>query len=191
MKRGSALLLSLACACGGNSGQDGQALAGAKTRARGALLAQVNGAAIGVDQVRELSLSTGLAPHVALTRLEEEELLAREAVRRGYGRTNATKEDVKRALVQALLKETLETLRPEDVPFSEVRARFDSVAGQNQIPADSFDKYEGAVREQLVLEKQKVALEKLSSELSARFGVRLSEPEVQKLLSDAAFWGES
>jgi hypothetical protein len=191
MKRSAALLLSLAFACRGSGGQDGEALADGSARARGALVAKVNGATIGVDQVRELTQSTGLSPRAALTRLEEEQLLAEEARRRGYGRSSATSEDVKRALVQALLADTVEKLRPEDIPLSEVRARFDSVAQRAGLAAGSFAEHEAAVRAQLLLEMQKVALEKLTAELRARIGVTLSEPEVQQLLSDSRFWGES
>jgi hypothetical protein len=46
------------------------------------------------------------------------------------------------------------------------------------------------VREQLLLEGRKAALERLGKELRDRIGVRLDEAVVQKLLSDPAFWGE-
>lgn len=182
------LALLVVAACGGERGS-GEAEAG-KLRARGAQVASVDGTGIGVDQVRELAERTGLAPRVALARLEDEQLLAREAARRGYGRPDLTEQAVKRALVQALLARTVEGLRAQDIPLAEVRARFDEVAQGRDLPPESLAEHEREVRAQLLLERQKLALERLSQELRDRIGVSLDEAEVQKLLSDPTFWGE-
>jgi hypothetical protein len=187
MKRSVLLALVVLSGCGG--ARDPEGTAAGNLRARGAVAAKVDGAAIGLDQVRELAEKGGLAPRVALERLEDEQLLANEAARRGYGRPDLTERAVKRALVQALLAETVERLRAQDIPASEVRERFDQVAGANLAP-ESFEQHEGEVREQLLLERRKAALERLGKELRDRIGVRLDEAEAQKLLSDPAFWGE-
>jgi hypothetical protein len=187
MKRGGLLALVVLSGCGGERGAEGTAAG--KLRARGAMVAKVDGAAIGVDQVRELAEKGGLSPRVALERLEDEQLLAGEAARRGYGRPDLTEQAVKRALVQALLAETVEHLRMQDIPAAEVRARFDEV-GRGKLAAESFAEHEAEVREQLLLERRKAALERLGRELRDRIGVRLDEAEVQKLLGDPAFWGE-
>lgn len=188
MKRGVLLALVLLSGCGGGDDPDGKAAG--KLRARGGVVAKVDGAAIGVDQVRELAQQRGLAPRVALERLEDEQLLVSEAARRGYGRPDLTERAVKRALVQALLAETVDRIRAEDVPAAEVRARFDKVAGAAQRSPESFAAHEAEVRAQLLLERRQAVLERLNQELADRIGVKLDETEVQKLLSDPAFWGE-
>jgi hypothetical protein len=184
-----ALGVALAAACGGGE-QAADEAAHRYARARGAVVAKIDGTAIGVEQVSELVASTGLPPREALARLEEEYLLAREAQRRGYGRSRAALADEKRALVETLLKGTVEQLRAEDLPADEVHARFEAVAPQMGLPLASFAQHEPAVRAQLLLEKRKEALERLTKSLRDSIGVKLSEPEVQKLLSDPAFWRE-
>jgi hypothetical protein len=191
MKRAAVWLVALASlgsiGCEGR-GHEGDQAAG-EARARGALVAKVDGAAIGLDQVREL-VARGLTPRVALQRLEEEQLLAREAARRGYGRADLVEHEVKRALVQALLAETVERIRPEDIPLREVQQRFDEVAERNHLAPERFAEQEREVRKQLVLERRKAELDKLTATLRDRIGVQLSEAEVDRLLSDPAFWGE-
>ncbi len=181
-------VLVLLSGCAGER-DSGEAGAG-KLRARGAVVAKVDRATIGVEQVRELAERTGVAPRVALERLEDEQLLASEAARRGYGRPDLTEQAVKRALVQALLAKTVEGLRAQDIPLADVRARFDEVAKEAKLAPEAFAEQERAVREQLLTERRKLALERLSQELRDRIGVRLDEAEVQKLLSDPVFWGE-
>jgi DNA-binding transcriptional regulator YhcF (GntR family) len=190
MRRGITLVLGLAVGCGGVETGEQPGLRG-KAQARGALVAKVNGGAIGLEQVRELSASTGLSPREALARLEDEQLLADEAARRGYGRSHQLDEPLKRALVQALLAQTIDAMRAQDVPPSEVRARFDSVAAKNGLSADTFQRHEKEVRAQLLMEKQKAAFEQLTEKLRSQIGVKLSEQEVQKLLADPVLWGES
>jgi len=189
MRKSPLLLLVLSCACPG--GERGGDQATPVSRARGALVAKVDGAAIGVEQVRELAEATGLTPREALQRLEEEQLLVREAARRGYGRPELVERELRRALVQALLADTVERLRAEDIPAAQVRARFDEVARSKGIAADSFAEHEGDVRRELLLERRQAALKELTDSLRDRIGVKLSEVEVQRLLSDPAFWGES
>jgi hypothetical protein len=189
MRWSVALVLSLLVACG--EGERGHAGSGGSAHARGALVAKVDGAAIGLEQVRELCAGTGLSPREALLRLEEEQLLLAEAARRGYGRASATDQALKRALVQALLAATVESLRPEDLSAAEVQERFDSVAKHSGLLPETFSEHEGAVRAQLLLEKRRAAVEQLAARLRDQIGVKLSEPEVQKLLNDPAFWGES
>jgi hypothetical protein len=190
MSWSTVLVLSLLVACGGSE-RGGEGGSGGSAHARGALVAKVDGAAIGVEQVRELCASTGLPPREALLRLEEEQLLLAEAARRGYGRAPATDQALKRALVQALLLATVESMRAEDVPSAEVQERFDSVAKHSGLPPETFPEHERAVRAQLLLEKRRAAVEQLAARLHDQIGVKLSEPEVQKLLNDPAFWGES
>lgn len=188
MQRRVLLALVVMAACGGERGADGSQAG--QSRARGARVAKVNGAEIGVDQVRELAERAAVTPRVALERLEDEQLLASEAARRGYGRPDLTEQAVKRALVQALLAKTVESVRAQDIPAADVRARFDEVARGSKLRPESFAEHEQAVREQLLMERRKLALERLSQELRDRIGVRLDEAQVQKLLSEPAFWGE-
>jgi hypothetical protein len=189
MNRGALSRLALVSLCFGCSGREHEGQELANARARGALVAKVDGASIGLDQVREL-VDRGLPPRVALQRLEEEQLLAREAARRGYGGSAALEQELKRALVQALLAQTVELVRAEDISAQEVRKRFDEVASANRLAPESFKEHELEVRKQLLEERRTLELNKLTASLRDRIGVRLSEAEVDKLLSDPAFWGE-
>jgi hypothetical protein len=183
-----ALLLSLASACPGAQQDQGERVASGA--ARGAVVAQVDGVPIGLDEVRELCERTGLAPREALARLEDERLLTRVAAERGYQRAAAVADEGRRALVQALLARDVEAGRgPRDIPLAEVRARFDDAAPRLHLSEDAFPGYEQEIREQLAGEARKLRLEQLLAELRRSFPVQLDEPKVQKLLSDPAVWG--
>jgi hypothetical protein len=173
--------------CPGAQQDGGERLGSAK--ARGAVVAHVDGAAIGLDEVRELCARTGLTPRDALARLEDERLLAREAAARGYQHTASVSEEARRALVQALLAQEVEAGHgPADIALSEVRARFDAAAPRMHLSPDAFPTYEPEIREQLASEARKLALERLLAGLRKSFQVQLDEPKVQKLLSDPSFW---
>lgn len=190
MNWGALSLLALVACCSGCPGREHDTGESAtRARARGVLVAKVEGAAIGLDQVREL-VDQGLTPRVALQRLEEEQLLAREAARRGYGGSELLEQEVKRALVQALLAQTVERVGPKDIPEQEVHKRFESVAKVSGLPPESFAEHEAEVRKQLLQERRTLELNKLTESLRDRIGVKLSEEDVGKLLSDPTFWGE-
>jgi hypothetical protein len=187
MERAVCLCLLL-CACDGDGA--GERAAREPSRARGAVVARVNGTPIGLEQVRELAQTAGLSPREALSRLEEAVLLEHEAEQRGYQRSALVEQEQRRALVRALLVEAVEAkVRPEDVPEAELRARFDSERVRLGFTAESYSEHAPAVRRQLVLEKRKAALEALLSQLRAATGVRLDEEQVRKLLADPALWG--
>lgn len=80
---------------------------------RGIEVASVNGEAIGIDEVRELSRATGLAPRAALRRLVDERLLAQRAEAGGYGERVSVRRELVRAAVRALLAEAVERAVPE------------------------------------------------------------------------------
>lgn len=92
----------------------------------GPVVATVDGTAITLGEVEDVVRRTGLGPREALTRLEEELVLAHaagvpdEAVRRDADRV------ARRAAVQALLRHDVEErFRPETVPDDIVRARLE------------------------------------------------------------------
>lgn len=159
-------------------------------RARGAVVAIVEGAPIGTDDVRDLAQATGLTPREALSRLEEARLAEQHARRLGYDKHSEVAREAKRALVQALLAETVEReVRPEGIPSEQVRERFEAVRAQKGLAANSFAEHEPAVREQLATEQRQHALEALLVKLRSSQAVQLDEAELHKRLSDPALWG--
>ena len=128
---------ALAFACSGREAAGGDELGlGA---ARGAVVARVDGAPIGLDEVRELCERTGLAPRAALERLVDERLLAHAALARGYQRSRQVAREGQRAGVQALLAAAVERGNlPEEVPLAEARERFDRVAARDKLEPSSF-----------------------------------------------------
>lgn len=184
---GLGLVLSLLLACqeqrSANGGQVDVA------RARGEIVARVDGATVGLDEVRELCERTGLTPREALTRLVDERLLTKEALRRGYQHSALSPEETRRALVQALLAREVEAPNaPESLSQAELRTRFDLAAPRLQLGADAFPAHEAEIREQITFERRGAALEKLLTQLRAAFPVQLDESQVQKLLNDSTLW---
>jgi hypothetical protein len=188
MGRAASLFLLLLWACGGDG--SGERTAPGRTHARGPIVARVQGTAIGLEQVRELSQATGLSPRDALSRLEDAVLLQQQAEQLGHQRSELVQQEARRALVQALLARTIEAeIRPEDVPDAELRARFESERVRFGIPAESYPEHVPALRGQLALERRKAALEALLGELRAATQISLDEAQVRKLLADPALWG--
>jgi hypothetical protein len=158
-------------------------------RARGEVVARVDGSSVGLDEVRELCERMGLTPREALSRLVDERLLAKEALRRGYQRTTLSPEETKRMLVQALLAREIEARHaPESLTQAELRARFDLAAPRMNLAADAFPSHQAEIRDQITLERRSEALEKLLTQLRAAFPVQLDESQVQKLLNDESLW---
>jgi hypothetical protein len=183
----AALLVAIA-ACGGESGSSA-ADRQRQSRACGSVVATVNGSPIGIEDVRELVLHTGLSPREALARLEDALLVEQAAAKRPTGDVAAARE-TRRVLVQVLLAHTVEQeVRPERIPIEQVRERFEQVRGRLNLSAGSFAQHEQAIREQLTIEQRKLALEKLITELRASTKVVLDEAEVQKALSSPSLWG--
>jgi hypothetical protein len=189
MGRAASLFLLLLWACGGDDGTGARAGPG-RTQARGPIVARVEGTPIGLEQVRELAQATGLSPRDALSRLEDAVLLQQQAEQLGYQRSELVQRETRRALVQALLAETVEAeVRPEGVPDAELRARFEGERVRLGIPAESYPEHVPALRRQLVLEQRKAALEALVGKLRAATRISLDEAQVRKLLAEPALWG--
>jgi hypothetical protein len=180
-------LVLLACACGEPATER---TGHSSAHARGPVVARVQGSAIGLEEVRELSLATGLSPREALSRLEDALVLEQTAIRLGYDRSGSVMREARRALVRALLAQTVEAeVRPETIPEADVRAHFESERARRGLSAESYPDHAAAAREQLALERRKVALDNLIAELRANTPVSLDEPEVRKTLSDPSLWG--
>lgn len=132
MRAAVAIALSIAAsACSGPSAMDGEPVpeaatgAASEARAEGPIVATVDGVDISLREVEDVVRRTGLSPRQALTRLEEEVVLARAAEAEGMGDDDPEVRDVeRRAAVQALLaREIEERIRPETIPDEEVAER--------------------------------------------------------------------
>jgi hypothetical protein len=179
---------ALVGACRGREAASGGELGPAS--ARGAVVARVDGAPIGLDEVRELCERTGLAPRAALERLVDERLLVRAALARGYQQSSQVAQEGQRAEVQALLAAEVERGNaPPEIPLAEARERFDRVAARDKLEPATFASYEHEIRAQLSSERKQAALERLITAARKSVDVRLDEAKVQTLLSDPALWG--
>jgi hypothetical protein len=161
-----------------------------RSHARGPVVARVQGTPITLEEVRELSLAAGLSPRDALARLEDALLLEHDAEQRGYQRSELVVRETRRALVRALLAQTVEAeVRPDAIPDADLRARFESERARLGISAESYADHVPALRQQLAVERRGAALEKLLAGLRAATKVSLDEAELRKLLADPALWG--
>lgn len=90
---------------------------GGKTQAPRAadVVAEVNGDAIRLNEVKRVCEATGLAPEVALSRLIDQRLLAQYSEASGYGALATTVREVERARVRALLETVIEAQAGEAV----------------------------------------------------------------------------
>ncbi len=95
-------------------------------RVGGDILSTVDGVGIAREDVIALMQSGGFTAREALTRLQEEVLLSREAERRGYHLGARGQRLLDRALVQTLLAELETTHAAEDVGVAQARQIFDS-----------------------------------------------------------------
>ena len=189
MRRGARLsvLLLWAFACTDPARERG---AQASSQARGPVVARVQGTAIGLEQVRELAEATGISPREALAMLEDALLLEQHARQRGYDRSELVVAETQRALVRALLAETVEAeVTPESIDQDDLRERFANERPRLGLPADSFPKYEEQLRQQVTLERRSLAVERLANQLRSKYGVSLDEAKVHKLLADPSLWG--
>lgn len=116
----------LAAACGEDERRaDAGERRGGDAELGGQVASTVDGVAIEVAEVREVSRETGLAPAEALRRLQDREVLAAEARRRGYASHPEVILAAKRAAVQALLAREIEAaVPPESFPEEVVRERW-------------------------------------------------------------------
>jgi peptidyl-prolyl cis-trans isomerase C len=120
-------ILALCAACGGSGPRERSSPGGALSQG---VVANVDGAAITLADVRRLCERGGLTPRAALERLEAEALLASEAERRGFAAVDAVQLVGRQALVQALLEGDIESEAPTaaelDEAYAKSGARFDT-----------------------------------------------------------------
>jgi hypothetical protein len=115
-------LLVLAC---DSSGSDAANLELPDLPARGAVVARVDGAELGLDDVGELMRDTGLPARTALDRLIAEQLLGRHAAAQGHAASPELSRELRKARARALLEATVEKEVAEaSIPEADVRARF-------------------------------------------------------------------
>lgn len=127
--RGVAALVLLLAGCPGGEDDAGGAAPSARegdAEVGGEVVATVDGVPIGLDDVRRVLREGDLRPREALARLEEEELLAAEARRRGYRDDPAVRYAARKAMVQALLEREIErAITPATIPEERVREQYE------------------------------------------------------------------
>lgn len=97
----------------------------ASRRARGPVVARVDGVPLGLDDVRELAARLDLEPRDALRRLEDELLLLAESRRRGFGRA-PTATERRQGAVRALLAAVEAEVPVPDLDEARLRAAFEA-----------------------------------------------------------------
>jgi hypothetical protein len=123
-----ALVFLLLGACGPDAGDAPAEGSAAATVARGAVVARVGAAEVGLHDVEQVVHETGLSPQQALDRLVAEQLLGQRAEERGYGSGAVLSRELKKARARALLEQTVEReITPEGFPAAQVEARFASL----------------------------------------------------------------
>jgi len=101
----------------------------------GQVIATVDGVGITVSDVEWLVAQTELSPAEALEELEERELLAAEARRRGHGARRGTQLARAKARVQRFLEERVEkVVTPASITEAALRERYQAWIGRYQIP---------------------------------------------------------
>jgi len=107
------------------------------------VVARVNGEPIGLNEVRAVCAASQLSPEEAFQRVIDERLLAQYARARGYGELSASKQELERARVRALLEQVVERGEPSD------EARRKALDGLvNKLKAETKVSYdENAVRQ--------------------------------------------
>ena len=124
-----AMLLVAAIGCGGHAhdgGSRGPRVRGS-ARVGGRVVATVDGVGITVAEAARASGETGRALRESVRLLEDEQLLAAEAQRRGLGRDRAVRIATDQALVQALLVREVEAAVPESsVTVEEIATAYEA-----------------------------------------------------------------
>lgn len=165
------LLVAFAVAgCGRSEPARSKHLTAGTAKVGGEVVSTVDGEPIRVRDVERVVRETGLAPEVALRRLQRGLLLAREARRRGYGDRYAVRLAVRKAEVQALLARAVEdAVPPSSISDEEVRRAFDEHRDQLENP--DFDRMREQIRDHLLALARHRRLVELVDQLERRYGV--------------------
>lgn len=135
MRATALTLLVLSVGAWGCEGQDGGGLLPRRdTRTVADVVARVNGRPIGAGDVAARMSKHDVDAQTALEALIEEEVLLREAHRRGVTLSPEARRRVERTMVRAMLRDFEEGLTPESISAREVRAEFEAHEDKMQIP---------------------------------------------------------
>lgn len=128
----SVVALCLAVAgCGRGQGVGVSEQADGTARVGRGVVATVDGQGIALDAVVATAQATALPPSEVVARLVDEELLAREARRRGFGAHPSVHRAVRQSAVQAYLKGELEAkVMPESINRETVARAFEQNIGR-------------------------------------------------------------
>ncbi|MFW5924898.1 MAG: peptidyl-prolyl cis-trans isomerase [Myxococcota bacterium] len=119
--------LGLLFGCADEAHRGGTEPAEGDARVGGRVVSTVDGEPITAAEVARGAREAGLEPRVALRRLQQAILLAREAERRGYGTRPAVRRAQRKAAVQSLLEREVErAVSPEDVSEEGIRRAFEA-----------------------------------------------------------------
>ncbi len=123
-------------ACGDDGPADAPAREQGGDDVGGETVATVDGVGISIDEVEAMVSRTGLSPEQALRKLEEQELLAAEARRRGLGARRETREAGERAMIQRYLIERVEgVVTPASITDEAMRTRYEAQRDRYVRPA--------------------------------------------------------
>ncbi len=99
----------------------------------GDVISTVDGHPITLSELAHASTGASVDPAVALSRLQDEEVVARAAQRAGWGADPEVARAERRALVQALLARTVEATEPEIDPV-EIERAYEASGGRFDAP---------------------------------------------------------
>jgi hypothetical protein len=98
------------------------------------VVARVDDRPIGVSEVEARMVAEGVSAEVALEQLIDEEILVREAERRGLTASEEGERTIERAMVRAMLHDLEKETTPESISEEEVREDYALHADKLQVP---------------------------------------------------------
>lgn len=143
----------------------------------GEVASTVDGVAIRREDVRRVVGETGMDVETALRRLQELELLAGEAERRGLGEVPRVRRAQRQALVQRLLREAEVVVTPESISDQDIRTGWRTRRGEDA-PAPSEEE-RARIRDELVELRRFGWVRELVARLEEEQGVTRHEAAIE------------
>lgn len=170
-------------ACGDDGDETRAAREQGSATVGGDVVSTVDGMPITSGEVQRVASETELSPPEALERLQERELLAGEALRRGYGEDPAVERATRQALVQQLLaREVEDAVPPESITEDQIRARYETRAEEAAERGITLEDAREEIREQLLLEARRERHEQLVREIEERWPVERNAQAIDRAM---------
>lgn len=166
--------------CGGEEGEGALRVQG-EDRVGGDVIATVDGVAIVASEVRRVTGELGATPLETLRLLEDEELLAAAAERRGFDERADVRRVERRAAVQRVLVE-LEQTQSEEVTEEELESEFRRANPEGDA-AELDGAARAALRKRIVRRRRFTGLASLLNGLEAELGVSRDDEAIQALFA--------